>query len=689
VTDHRENERAPGAIAPSAFTPLAASGPTTTKARWQPLKIALVSGLALFSFALWFLFTARSVSLDLTPANASVAISGGLRLPLGGRYLLRTGEFELTLRAEGYVPLRTTLAVSDAASQTQRYRLEPLPGLLSFDLDPPDASVRVDEELLGKGPLESIEVAAGEHRLEVSAPRYRSQELPLEVIGRGQSQRVTVSLTPAWAPVTVASEPSGATILVDGEPLGTTPAEIEVLEGERQLLLQLPRYANHLEQLQITAGEPIDMGTVTLRPAEAQLRLSSRPAGANVTVAGEYRGQTPLTLSLTPDRAHTLNLSRPGYQRASRSVTLAPSTEESLEITLTAQLGDVQITVEPAQAEVLVDGRPMGSGSQKLSLPAFEQLIEVRLEGYATFRQRLTPRPGLEQLVTARLQTETAAQRSSLPERFENTLGQALALQRPDAFSMGASRREPGRRANEILRPVTLQRWFYLQTTEVTNAQFRRFQSEHNSGQVQGNSLNGDDQPAVRVSWLDAARFCNWLSEQEGLALFYQISGGQVTGINRASTGYRLPTEAEWEWAARTGSGDLLRFPWGEEFPPNNVTGNYADVSASQITGRFLTPYNDGFAVSAPVGSFSANARGLHDMGGNVAEWVSDYYAIPTATGDAEVDPLGPDSGTDRVIRGASWAHGTVVELRLAFRDYGTDGRDDVGFRVARFALPE
>ncbi len=100
-----------------------------------------------------------------------------------------------------------------------------------------------------------------------------------------------------------------------------------------------------------------------------------------------------------------------------------------------------------------------------------------------------------------------------------------------------------------------------------------------------------------------------------------------------------------------------------------------------------LPGYNDGFAATAPVGSFPANRLGLYDGGGNVAEWVQDYYSVPTP-GQSEpvVDPLGPERGTHHVIRGSSWRHAGILQLRLAFRDYGAEPRYDVGFRIARNA---
>ena len=111
-----------------------------------------------------------------------------------------------------------------------------------------------------------------------------------------------------------------------------------------------------------------------------------------------------------------------------------------------------------------------------------------------------------------------------------------------------------------------------------------------------------------------------------------------------------------------------------------------AAVIRQPLVAQVLSDYDDGHAATAPVGSFAANALGFHDMGGNVAEWTHDLYTVqPPATAVA-VDPAAGGVGTVRVIRGSSWRHGGISELRLAYRDFGDIGRLDVGFRVARYA---
>ncbi|MGH8517863.1 MAG: SUMF1/EgtB/PvdO family nonheme iron enzyme, partial [Panacagrimonas sp.] len=414
------------------------------------------------------------------------------------------------------------------------------------------------------------------------------------------------------------------------------------------------------------------------------------PSGASVRVGKEFRGQTPIELKLAPGQSQLVQISAPGHQPAERKVEVAAEGREDLAVELEPILGTVMLDVQPAEAAVKIDGRALAAGTSRIELTAVAHKIEASMAGRAPWSGSVTPRPGFEQRVEIRLRSESEARAARTPARVVSKAGPALILVQPGAFVMGTPRGEQGRQSNEAVRPVRLTRAFYLSATEVTNAQFRRFASGHSSGIVKRETLDNDRQPAARVSWDDAARYCNWLSQQDGLEPAYREDGGAMRRVEPPTTGYRLPSEAEWEWAARFAGGAISngrRYPWGSGFPPPARAGNFADVLAEGLAPAVLPDYEDGYPAAAPVGSFAPGPLGLLDLGGNVAEWVHDVYdgTLPIDPPEA-ADPFGPASGSEHVIRGSSWMHGRLVELRVAYRDVGHEARADVGFRVARYA---
>ncbi|HKL63129.1 MAG TPA: PEGA domain-containing protein [Woeseiaceae bacterium] len=678
-------------IAPIAFRRREIEQQRAAERRGVPWYGWVGAALAVLAAMAWLLFTSTSVRLDTVPAEpGEVAISGGwFRLPLGERYLLRPGVYTVTLKTEGYHPLERRFEVGEEDSLILELVQERMPGRLVVESVPAaGAAVRIDGEEVGTTPLPAQVLEPGEYTVRVRAERYLPWEARLEVPGLDRTQTLTVQLVPAFAPVTVTSRPAGATILAGDEPLGETPATVELPEGRNELSLVREGYKPWEGRVVTFADTPVTLPTVELERADGVLRVRSNPPGANVTVDGRYRGQTPVRISLAPGRRHTIGLSKAGYRGYSRNVVLAAAQGETLDVDLTARIGEVRFSVTPGDAEIFVDGRSVGRGDTRLELPAEPQALEVRREGYETWQGEVTPRPGFPQTVNIRLRTLEEARLASIPQRITTSQGAALRYVTPGEFMMGASRREPGRRANENLRRVRITRPFYIGVNEVTNREFLAFREAHDSGADTHPALAGDNNPVASVSWQDAAAFANWLSSKEGLTPVYEEKFGKLVPIRPLPDGYRLPTEAEWAWAARyQGGAGKLKYPWGREMPPPEDSGNYADQAAKEIVPTVLPRYNDGFASTAPVGTFPANALGLYDTGGNVAEWINDYYAVYTGPADdVAVDPFGPDSATHRVIRGSSWQHSGITQLRLSFRDFGTDPRTDVGFRLVRNA---
>jgi formylglycine-generating enzyme required for sulfatase activity len=203
---------------------------------------------------------------------------------------------------------------------------------------------------------------------------------------------------------------------------------------------------------------------------------------------------------------------------------------------------------------------------------------------------------------------------------------------------------------------------FYMGKYEVTNAQYRKFKSGHDSKSYEGYSLNGDNQPVVEVSWNDAKEYADWLSSKTG-----QI--------------YRLPTEAEWEYAARGGINS--RNYWGSSKEEACRYANVADRTAKRKwSGWTIHECEDGYEVTSPVGSFQPNSFGLYDMMGNAWEWTNDWYGKDYYSGSPRNNPTGPSSGAYRVLRGGSW-NSIPVSVRASDR-YGNtpDYRGGIGFRL-------
>ena len=674
-----------GQIHPTRFKP---SESPATSVRFRPGKRQLILASLLLTLVggLWFSFTAKSVRLVFEPDSAEVSVTGGFELAVLGYRLLRKGNYQISAKAPGYFPLKRAISVSSNRNQTFNFELTKLPGHVGFKSDPPGATIFRNGKEIGATPVTAL-IEAGDGTFRYSLDRYLDTEISANIKGREIAQTLAVTLRPAWADVTIPTTPESATILIDGEISDfITPGPAEVLQGEHRITVALTGYESWSDLVYVQPEQQLTLGPIQLKKAVGTLIVNSTPEGASITLDGLYAGVTPAEIEVTPDNPHRVRVSQVGYDPYERSVTLGSGAVNSVSIQLVALTGEVQIVTEPQDAEIWVDGKRSGNSDLTLTLTALPHDIELRLDGHAGYRTTITPQPRFPQRLRVRLLTVEEARFAKLKPVRTTQAGQELMLMSPTGITMGASRREPGRRANEVLRTVELDRLFYLSKHEVTNAQFTAFAPGHDSGEFQDQRLNKDNQPVANVSWIEAVLYCNWLSQQENLEPFYNVEFGKVMGFNQDAVGYRLPLEAEWAWVSRhlNDQSPLLRFPWGDKLPPPNRHGNYADLSAQHVVGRIIFGYNDNHIVAAPIGTFQANVKGIYDLGGNVSEWVHDYYVIPEP--GITLGAVGPAKGDYHVIRGSSWMHGTITDLRLSFRDYGTESRQDVGFRIARFA---
>jgi formylglycine-generating enzyme required for sulfatase activity len=239
---------------------------------------------------------------------------------------------------------------------------------------------------------------------------------------------------------------------------------------------------------------------------------------------------------------------------------------------------------------------------------------------------------------------------------FQNSLGMTFVLIPAGTFDMGSPPDEPHRNKDEVGHQVTISKPFYMQTTEVTRGQWKSLMGWNLFGRKRGKSR---DKPKTKVSWHDGMRF--------------------VEKLNALNEGvYRLPTEAEWEYACRAGGQEA--YSWGK-----TIECSRAMYGNNELKAPDCQPYvkTKGLPLDepAPVMSYPPNAWGLYDMHGNVWEWCSDWYAKYPE--DSVIDPSGPTSGKDKVRRGGSWfKHGWLC--RSANRNYSHPASryTTTGFRV-------
>jgi formylglycine-generating enzyme required for sulfatase activity len=316
--------------------------------------------------------------------------------------------------------------------------------------------------------------------------------------------------------------------------------------------------------------------------------------------------------------------------------------------------------------------------SQGMELKPGKYHVEVAAQGYQPQRTWITLASGDDRTIDMELKKLGTVKTNSLEMQF--------VFIDPGTFLMGSADKDARRFQDEQKHTVTLTKGYYLQKTEVTVAQFRRFvtatgyktdaettggcwksspgggwkkQKEStwkNPGSTEATFQHTDQLPVTCVSWNDTESFAAWLSKKEGKT-------------------YGLPTEAEWEYACRAGT--TTSFAFGQCLSSDQANYGGIDQMFSDCKSSFLLNRKK----PIPVAGLAANPWGLFDMHGNVAEWCADWYGpYPSHT---MTDPKGPSSGTDRVLRGCHWQN-TASECRSAKRSSFSPGSasDAIGFRI-------
>ncbi len=560
--------------------------------------------------------------------------------------------------------------------------------MVSFEVQPETATVQIDGKHLAF--KNRFLLWQDTYTAHARAEGYQTVHREFEVSPQA-SRVIRIELEPLPGELLVRTQPqTEGAVWLDDQRVGKTGEVIGALSsGDYRLQVKAPGFQPHEQRVKIEgSGQRTELeiqlsAQAEEPPAEAEkpeevsasvdFQVTSEPTDADVLVNGEWVGRTPYRAARKAEENLEIVVLSPGYTPDRQIVTLKPG-QYTHEVRLQMRMGLVDFKLQPANATLRINGQV--ELRRQLRLPQRAHTIEVSAPGHTTKEYEVVPHPDEPQLLVATLTSQAQVQHMQR-QQYERDQGWTFLVFRPyDSLELVTTRRRI---------PIRLTRSFAVMDKEVTNAQYRLYQAEHNSGAFQGNSLDRDSQPVVQVTWEDAALFANWSSQQAGLKPFYRVRDNRIVGFDARSTGYRLPTEAEWLWLTRAPG----RFAWGDAIVPPNRFVNVADASASGILQDVIADYNDGAEVSAPVGSFRPSARELYDLPGNVAEWMHDVFLsklrLYAGQEEERVNPLGEAQGRHHVIRGFSWRDSSQKKLSLKNRRYDREAQDDVGFRLAYY----
>jgi formylglycine-generating enzyme required for sulfatase activity len=644
----------------------------------------LIAGVLILSLITMTTFIAYSngTSIIIKPDDASkiakVKIIDGIGLAISRVVYSLTGESNIAVTANGFKS-ETRILTADNKGGNLLVTLAELPGHLIAATTPENETTRwkIDGQRIAIAAALERKLPSGNYALEIDSRHFEVEKRNIQ-IERGKKQEVLIRLQPVEGQLNIGSKPEGANVRVNDADVGQTPITLEMKGGKHRLEVGGNGYKTTNEILEITNLEQTIVRNYRLQRKTAIMKFRLQPPRGTLLVNGR-KTDPNRGYSVSTNVDHTIAYSLRGYFSKTQKIKLTSTDPKTIHIRLKAEIGEVKIQSEPP-ATVNVDGKKAGQTPIVLKLPSKPHTIRLHRPGYRTIQKEVFPTSQRITVIRETLQTEKTARLSEAPKTYVSSVGVDLILFEPNTFMMGAPRHQKGQRANEFQRKIELTRPFYAAKHEVTNSQYGMFKTAY-----KGNG--GDRFPVTSVSWQEAIEFCNWLSKREKLIPFYSLRNGRLVGVNPKANGYRLLTEAEWEWLARSASRpNQTIFSWGNKSIVPPMAGNIADEKARGAVRFYVPNYTDGFAEMAPVGSFSAEASGVFDLTGNASEWVHDFYSLqPPAVNIVEVDPLGPNYGGAHVVKGSSWRSGTRTTLRPAYRDGLMDRRDDVGFRIGRY----
>lgn len=338
------------------------------------------------------------------------------------------------------------------------------------------------------------------------------------------------------------------------------------------------------------------------------LKVSTRPDGAEISIDGVFEGVAPLNLESVKPGVITVSGEKQGYGSAKKKLRIRKGRTSSVTLILDTFSSRGSLTIDPIPSDATVKILNISLRYQRgMELDAGSYKVEVSRIGYTTKTRTVDLVAGEDLRLSFQLSMRKGVL-TNFPDNtyIDPTTGMEFVHVKGGCYQMGSPVSEKNRDGDEKQHEVCVD-GFYMGKYEVTNKEYRRYRSSHDSKEYKSKSLNKEIQPAVYISWEDAQDYATWLSGKTGKEI-------------------RLPTEAEWEYAARGGT-ESVRY-WGDSADSACTYANVNDKTSKQVNAFSWDNFScdDGYAVTSPAGSFRPNRYGLYDMLGNVWEWCSDQY---------------------------------------------------------------
>ena len=577
----------------------------------------------------YFILSDGTLNVNMQPDNYAITVEANNHKPR--MFQQQIGDDQMNSLRVALRPVWAVLELSGKAG-TSVQAINEKDERFELGLIPDSGILRIEELLI-----------SGNYKLVFSLNNYKTLTTENILLPFDELKEYEAVLEPVPGTLKILSQPSGAIVMINGDEMGKTPLEKGDIPIGVAMTISLTheKYRSLEKQIELSPGqeEVVDFGSMARITGTlyAQFTIDAKappPEVINklaIRIAGEkFTGRNKFTENIVQGD-HTLEVEHPDYNIWRGRVEINDKRGTQVKVNLESRPGILTFDLTPSLPfALLVDRRKVEVQDNVIAFrPDRDYELEIHIKDHLTAKRRVVFKPNEKQTWSATLVPISGPEKNKAWQ--VPYLGLNLNWIAAGSLRIGSELTEESRLATEGPRTtITISQGFWMAKNEVTQIQYLKVMEEKPS------KFRGTNHPVDSVTWDKAMAFCKKVTEQE------RVAGRLPEGFI-----YRLPTEAEWEYACRAGTETPYAF--GDRADPNNgnFKGGYPREYAESLS-------SDDIYGSREVGHYEPNAWGLFDMHGNVSEWCYDRFNS-RYPGGVKTDYAGPESGTDHVLRGGGW----------------------------------